>query len=108
LDFKSDICLFILLSSSLRRVPLSSRCLATSAIEVGFLGEMLSSSANEMWLIVQMAFVRQKKYHAAGSAYIYSNTTTMKSTSQLLFDTLKTTNTLLAKSIICCTQCIII
>jgi hypothetical protein len=29
-------------------VPLSSRCFATSAIEVGFFGETLSSSANEI------------------------------------------------------------
>lgn len=57
LDFRSDICLFILLSSSLRSVPLSSRCFATSAIEVGFFGEMLSSSANEMWLIVLIACI---------------------------------------------------
>lgn len=47
-DFALDTCFFSLLSSSLWSVPLSSRCFATSAMEVGFLGETLSSSAKEM------------------------------------------------------------
>nr|ACR35255.1 unknown [Zea mays] len=46
----SESCLLILASAS-SRVPLSSRCLATSGIDDGFFGETLPSALNEIWLI---------------------------------------------------------
>jgi hypothetical protein len=48
LDLAVEICFFNMASDSLSKVPLSSRCFATSGRVVGFLGETLSSSANEM------------------------------------------------------------
>lgn len=53
LNLASDICFLLFISASLcNNVPLNSRCLATSGIDVGFLGEILSSSAlNDIWLI---------------------------------------------------------
>jgi len=43
-----DVCFLLFESESLCIVPLSSRCFATSGIEVGFLGEMLSSVLNDI------------------------------------------------------------
>ena len=43
----SDISFLFFKSDSLK-VPLNSRCFATSGIEVGFLGEIRSSSLNEI------------------------------------------------------------
>lgn len=53
--FASDSCFFIFASVSLSKVPLSSRCFATSVNETGFLGETLSSALNEIWLIALAA-----------------------------------------------------
>ena len=46
-----DICLLLFVSASVSNVPLSSRCFATSGREVGFLGVMLPSVLNDIWLI---------------------------------------------------------
>lgn len=54
LNFESESCFFSC-ASSLSRVPLSSRCLATSGKVTGFLGETLSSSLKEIWLIPAIA-----------------------------------------------------
>jgi len=45
-----DICFWVFASKSVCKVPLSSRCFATSGIEVGFLGLTLSSVLNDIWL----------------------------------------------------------
>lgn len=46
-----DMCFLAFESKSLCNVPLNSRCFATSGIEVGFLGEILPSALNDIWLI---------------------------------------------------------
>lgn len=43
-----EICFFNFFSDSLSRVPLNSRCFATSGRVVGFFGEILSSSPKEI------------------------------------------------------------
>lgn len=49
--FASEFSFFILASASLSRVPLSSRCLATSGNEDGFLGDTAPSALNDIWLM---------------------------------------------------------
>lgn len=55
LDLASESCFLTLVSNSLSAVPLSSRCFATSEIDVGFFGETFSSVLNEIWLIALTA-----------------------------------------------------
>lgn len=51
LHFASESCFLVLLSASLSRDPLNSRCFATSGRVVGFFGEIFSSVLNEIWLM---------------------------------------------------------
>jgi hypothetical protein len=42
-------------------LPLSSRCFATSGIDVGFFGERLPSSLKEIWLTPPAGYHDQKQ-----------------------------------------------
>lgn len=65
----SESCLLILASAS-SRVPLSSRCLATSGIDDGFFGETLPSALNEIWLIPVTVCCHEKSNHIENSSVI--------------------------------------
>lgn len=77
LHLASERCFFNF-SSSFSSVPLSSRCFATSGREMGFFGETLSSSPNEIWLIPEIAcwqfeIRKQKLKHGFPQARWISN-----------------------------------
>ena len=52
-----------ILASASSRVPVRSRCLATSGINDGFCGETLPSALNEIWLIPVTICCHQKLIH---------------------------------------------